>query len=53
MRRSLQIIVPLIFLVVISFCPEETSATVTTSTQETFPQRIVSLGPINTEMSFF
>lgn len=39
-------------MIITSFCPEETSATVTTSTQETFPQRIVSLGPINTENVF-
>lgn len=52
MTRSAQITVHLILFLVISFSPEETSATVTTSTQETFPQRIVSLGPINTENVF-
>lgn len=52
MTRSVQITVYLILLVIISFCPEETNAAVTTSAAKAFPQRIVSLGPINTENVF-
>lgn len=52
MKGFLQITIHLIFFVIVSLGPEEINATVKPSSQNTFPQRIVSLGPINTENVF-
>jgi len=52
MIRYVQASLCLILLLVISFCAEISNATGTGPIQSTFPQRIVSLGPINTENVF-
>lgn len=50
--RYLQTTLYLSLILVISFYAGKSNATVSASVQSTFPQRIVSLGPINTENVF-